>query len=30
MANISPKVVFEMLFLILSNTDIDLLDWELR
>ena len=29
-ANIGPKVVFEMLFLILSSIDIEFLDWELQ
>ena len=29
-ANISPEVVFEMLFLIISNADVDFLDQELR
>ena len=28
-ANVSPEVVFGMLFFTLSDTDIDFLDWEL-
>ena len=28
-ANVSPEVVFEILFLIISNIDIDFLIWEL-
>ena len=28
-ANVSLKIVFGMLFLILSDTDINFLDWEL-
>ena len=30
MANVSPKVVFGMFFLILNDANIDFLDWELR
>ena len=30
MANISPEVVFGMLFLNLSGTNVDFLDWEIR
>ena len=30
MANVSPEVVFEILFLILSGADVDFLGWELR
>ena len=29
-ANVSPKVVFKMLFLTLSGTDVDFLDWKFR
>ena len=29
-ANVSPEVVLEILFLILSGADVDFLDWELR
>ena len=29
-ANIRPEVVFRILFFILSDADIDFLDWELR
>ena len=28
MTNVSPKIVFGILFLILSGADIDFLDWE--
>ena len=29
MANVSPKIVLEILFLILSGADVDFLGWEL-
>ena len=29
-ANISPEVVFEILFFIWSDANVDFLDWELR